>query len=105
MDTAIDHSICFYDSQHFIYSSCNLSWNSAEIKKYEVKGSRDVGWINKETSNFDKNKNSLYIITGKKSDLTVIDIDDGEKCKELVNILNSIKTLKVRTKKRLSLLF
>ena len=89
----------FFDSQKFIYSSCNLAWDSVKNNKYEVKGSRDVGWLNKTLSNFDKNKNSLYIITGKKSDLTVIDIDDGEKCKELVDMLNPIETLKVRTRK------
>ena len=46
------------------------------LKKYRK---MPIDWQNTEISKFDNTKNALAIITGKKSNITVIDYDDKEK--------------------------
>jgi len=84
-----------YDS--FCYFSCNIKGikKDDEIKK-EVLFPK--GWINMEKE-YDKSKNGLCIITGKKSNVTVIDYDNKESFEEDVKLYPEIGNYVVRTRK------
>ena len=65
--------------EDYTYFCCMLEAKHNDkgvLKKYPK---MPVDWQNTEVSKFDNTKNALAIITGKKSNITVIDYDDKEK--------------------------
>lgn len=86
----------FYNNHNFVYGSIDLSYDSEKGKKICKYVPQ---WGNQTKSLYDANKNSLYIITGKISGITVIDIDYEEMCKELVELCKSTCKLFCKTKK------
>src|SRR5438552_13185608 len=71
----------FYDRLDFVYGSFTLSWDETKKKKVNKYTTR---WSTQEESMYDCTKNALYIITGYKSNITVIDIDKPQQCQQLM---------------------
>jgi hypothetical protein len=92
----IDQILNFYNKNNIIYGSVDLSWNS-ETGKKECKNV--PLWGGQTESLYDKEKNSLYIITGKISGITVIDIDYEYKCTELLELCKKSCKLICKTRK------
>jgi hypothetical protein len=60
----------------FIYSSIRLSYEKNKNGEYKKCFFYEKGWNEQKVSKYDKTLNGLYILTGKKSNCFVIDIDD-----------------------------
>ena len=69
--------------EDFIYFSCGLTAKHDETGKLGKIPYMPVGWQHMEKSKYDINLNATAIITGKKSNLTVIDYDKKNFLKEI----------------------
>ena len=64
--------------EDFIYFSCGLTAKHDETGKLGKIPNMPVGWQHMKQSKYDRSLNATAIITGKKSNLTVIDYDKKE---------------------------
>src|SRR5437899_2391609 len=92
----MDKIIIFYDKQGFIYGPCKIEWDEKNKKKSFAKLPK---WQNQTKSIKWNGESSLYIKTGKISNITVIDIDDELLCSELVEMCKEDCNLIVKTRK------
>ena len=77
----------FYRRNNYLFVSHDFIWNN-EIKKKEMKkicgNYSEFENIDDCIEHFHDDRNSISIITGEKSNLTCLDIDDESKCQDLV---------------------
>ena len=81
------------DLKYIVFSSPSittyLNKNNKEKKEFNY---LPTGWQHLEKSNYNINHEAFYILTGKKSDLTVLDFDDEESYEKLVTKFPKLKS-------------
>lgn len=87
--------ISFFKDQGICYGSCTLLYTNGKKKPIYTKN-----WQNKE-SFYDETKNGFYIVTGKKSNISVLDIDrlDNDHALYIKNECDKCCNMIAKTKK------
>jgi P4 family phage/plasmid primase-like protien len=95
----------WYQQMKFVVGSGSMSFNDKTQKKTPPKwdlkeGTKKFSWQNDDDRLCLENKNFYYILTGAKSNITVIDIDDATKPenKKLIELMKDCKTIATTTK-------
>jgi P4 family phage/plasmid primase-like protien len=91
--------IDFLNNFNFIYGSFKLDYIQSKDNKYCKIPTYIKKWKVQSNSFYDSKYNGIYVLTGSKSNIFVIDIDDEFKCPKLKNLLDDDCNLIVKTKK------
>ena len=83
----------------FIYGSFSLDYKLNKNNEYKKEAKYITGWKKQTESFYDTKYNGLYILTGKISNIFVIDIDDELKCSKLKELCDLSCNLICKTKK------
>lgn len=90
--------ISFYNDLKFVHGTCTVAWNIDEQKKKPEPSTMPNLNQRKEVQQWKLTDNMAYVMA-EESNLTVIDIDDVQKCKKLTRLCIEHCKYHVKTKK------